>query len=558
LGIKHIYSSRSLEFAPHILHDTNGEGVDVVLNSLAGEAITASLSVLRPFGRFLELGKRDFFANTPMRLRPFRNNISYFGIDVDQMLEHQPQKAQKLFLEMAQLFTSRKLIPLPHIVFPAARAVEAFQSLQQAYFLGKLVISLENALKETQKAVSLKRLTLGKEGSYLVTGGTNGLGLATARRLAKRGAKRLLLISRKGSVDAAGQAIVEEMQQMGASVIIAPIDVTNKKALQDFLKQQHALSPVKGIVHAAGVVDDSLITTLTLPQIQNVLKAKTIGAQNLHEATQGCSIDFFILYSSATTAFGNPGQANYIAANCMVESLAAQREKQGLPATVIGWGPIADTGMLTQNKKAKEVLYTLLGVSPLTSEHALDWLEHCVCEKITASHYFGINWNPSRKDHVHPVSSSRLFRLQSHGPSSLEVAEAAPLDLIRSSDPEKSFAIVTDLLLEEIASVMRLPKDAIATDVPLVSLGMDSLTGMEISLAIEQKFELTDFPLSLSEETTAASLAEAIAKRIRGDNEQEDNGLADKQERNVLLELERKHKAHLSDAEREVLLQQLK
>ncbi len=562
LGVRHIFSSRSLAFAPQIMEATAGKGVDVVLNSLAGEAIAAGLSVLRPFGRFLELGKRDFYADTPMRLAPFSRNLSYFGIDVDQLFIHQPHLTRALFEELTELFTARKLLPLPHTVFPAGRTVEAFQSMQHSAHIGKIVVAAGNAKNAAPpEQGDLRRIQLGADALYLVAGGTGGFGLATARRLAKRGAKHLLLLSRQGPQHAEMIAQIEALRASGVTVCVVKADVADGTRLRAVLKRHlAALPPLRGVIHSAAALDDGLITSLTPERIRNSLAAKALGAWNLHEATLGCPLDFFVLYSSATTAFGNPGQAGYVAANCMLETLAAWRRRRKLPAVVVGWGPIGDTGMLVRNPKARQMLHTVLGVGALSSSEALDWLEHCIAGDIAASHYFGLDWQgkPGQPERA-ALASPRFARLRPRR-AAATAAQAAPLEYLRSCSAREGTALTLALLTDEIAAVLRLPKDKLAPDAPLVSLGMDSLMGMELALAVEQKFELTGYALPLSEETTAAGLAAALYARIAGGRAEEgDNGgNAAGIDKATILALERKHKARLTDEERDALLENLK
>jgi NADPH:quinone reductase-like Zn-dependent oxidoreductase len=199
LGANHVFDSRSLSFADDILVLTEGKGVDVVLNSLAGEAIRRNLSILKPFGRFLELGKRDFFENTPLGLRPFRNNISYFGIDADQILTARPQLAARLFSEVMELFYNGSLSPLPCRIFNADRVVDAFRFMQQSRHIGKVVVSYAKTnLKVETHTPMREQPVFSKASTWLVTGGLSGFGLESARWLAKCGAGHLVLVSRNG------------------------------------------------------------------------------------------------------------------------------------------------------------------------------------------------------------------------------------------------------------------------------------------------------------------------------------------------------------------------
>ncbi|MDR1660038.1 MAG: SDR family NAD(P)-dependent oxidoreductase [Desulfovibrio sp.] len=557
LGVKRLYSSRSLAFARQIPDATAGEGVDAVLNSLSGEAVPAGLSVLRPFGRFLELGKRDFYADSPLRLRPFSKNLSYFGIDVDQLLVRQPALAQSLFAELMDLFARRGFVPLPHTVWPATRCVEAFQAMQGSVHIGKLTVSLEGATRLARPADPARRgMVCSPDATYLVTGGSGGFGLASAARLAGRGAKNLLLVSRKGIREKEAGGIVRELREKGVRVVDARADAADAGSLRRCLKRHlKSLPPLRGVIHAATALDDGLVTGLTPERIRNSLAAKSLGAVNLHRLTLSLPLDFFALYSSAVTPFGNPGQAGYVAANCMLETLAAWRRARGLPAQVIGWGAIADTGMLTRNPRAREMLLKTLGVSPTRSADALDWLEHCIGEDIGASFFFGLDWRT--RAHLPVLASPRFRRLRPAPQSDGREGGAADLspERLRSLPLQESMALLTDALMDETANVLRLPRDRFTPDDPLAALGMDSLMAVELSLAVEQKFGLSDFSLSLSEKTTAKSLAQSLAEFLL--SAPGDAAAADADTR-MLHSLEQAHGAGLSGEMRDAVLRDMK
>ena len=201
LGVAHVVDSRTLAFADDIRAITGGEGVDVVLNSLAGEAIRKGLAILRPYGRFVELGKRDFYADSKLGLSPFRNNIQFFGVDIDRLLADRPALARELFEELASLLDRGVFHPLPHRVYPIARAGDAFRSMQQSRHIGKIVVAMSGPANHTESAAKAEaspqsRLRLSPDATYLVTGGRGGFGLATAEWLARRGARHLALIGR--------------------------------------------------------------------------------------------------------------------------------------------------------------------------------------------------------------------------------------------------------------------------------------------------------------------------------------------------------------------------
>ncbi len=198
LGVEHVFNSRTLDYATQIDEITNGEGVDVVLNTLSGEAIFKNFKLLRPFGRFLELGKRDFYENTKIDLKPFRNNITYFGVDADQVLLHQAELAHLLFDDIMQFFDKGVFRPLAHTVYPLADVQSAFRYMQESKHLGKIVLSSnsENIQAKNQEIVG--DFNLNGNGTYLITGGTRGFGLETAGWMISKGAKHLVLIGRSG------------------------------------------------------------------------------------------------------------------------------------------------------------------------------------------------------------------------------------------------------------------------------------------------------------------------------------------------------------------------
>ena len=218
LGADHIFDSRSLAFADQIMQVTQGQGVDVVLNSLAGEAINRNLGVLKPFGRFLELGKRDFYDNTKVGLRPFRNNIAYFGIDADQLMLAHPALTEALFQQVLDLFAQGILHPLPFQAFEADEVVDAFRQMQQARHIGKIVLTYRQGINQIQPTTRTRApWHLNPNATYLVTGGLGGFGLKTAQWLADKGARFLVLIGRRDPVAAHAVAAIAALEHQGVT-----------------------------------------------------------------------------------------------------------------------------------------------------------------------------------------------------------------------------------------------------------------------------------------------------------------------------------------------------
>ncbi len=522
MGVEHIYDSRALTFAEEILAQTpDGRGVDLVLNSLAGEAINQNLRVLKPFGRFLELGKRDFYENTPIGLRPFRNNLSYFGIDSDQLMKERPELTRVLFAEMMQLFHQGELHPLPYTRFGADQVVDAFRFMQQARQIGKVVIGYERAPQAVSKAQpgDLGQLTLCAEASYLVTGGLGGFGLRTARWLADKGARTLLLASRSGTVSDEARATVEALQASGVSVHALACDVTDRAALAALLARCESgeLPPLKGIVHAAAVIEDALAVNLDAAHIRRVYAPKIAGALNLHELTQGLELQLFVLFSSATTLFGNPGQSCYVAANHWLEALTALRRRQGLVATCARWGAIDDVGFLARNEKIKDALQGRMGGAALHSDAALAALERMILADSGTLGVLELDWTALAR--FLPSAESAKFVEIARGADEVEQGEDSRAELARmllELTPEELHDAVVGMLKAELSAILLVSEEKIDADKSVYDMGFDSLMGVELMAAIETRFGIQLPVMALSESPTLGKLAEKLIQKLHG------------------------------------------
>ncbi len=515
IGADHVLDSRSLAFADDILALTEGDGVDVVLNSVYGEAVNRNLSILKPFGRFLELGKRDFYENSRIGLRPFRNNITYYGIDADQLLIERPALAKELFTDLMQLFENGQLHPLPHRVFGANRIQDAFRFMQQSRQIGKVIINLTEPLAVEQDDRSPEALKLDKKAIYLVTGGLSGFGLETAKWLVEKGAKHLYLLGRNGATTESTKSVIRDFEVAGVTVNAPPCDVSSAKALSGIFKQiQNTKLRLGGIIHAASVFDDALIRNLSADRINSVLASKAKGAWNLHELSLGHDPDFFVLYSSATTLFGNPGQANYVAANYMLESLSKYRKTLGLKSTCAAWGAISDVGFLARNEETRHALISRFGGAALTSEQALNELEQLMLSKNPDAAFINFDWKsikrtmPSAKALKYEQQNNWLSRFGSDDDSDDFFATIKDLP---SHEVQK---LISDILTREISQILRLPIEKIDNNCSIYDLGMDSLMGMELLLAIEERFN-TKLPLmSLTEGASINKISEKVQSKL--------------------------------------------
>ncbi|MEZ4727507.1 MAG: SDR family NAD(P)-dependent oxidoreductase [Caldilineaceae bacterium] len=332
LGVKQIYNSRTLEFADQILADTAGQGVDIVLNSLTSPGfIEKNLACLAATGRFIEISKRDVWDEA--QIAAVRPDVSYALVDLTTVTATQPALIQTLFQTLADQLAQERLQPLPATLFPMTEAVTAFRTMQQARHVGKLVLTLP-----TPTAGQID-----DNATYLITGGLGGLGLLTAQRLIEQGARHLLLLGRSHPAPAIEQQVAA-LRAHGATVTVVQADVTVAEQVADVLQRIDPAYPLRGIIHAVGVLDDGALLQQNGERFARVLAPKISGAWHLHRLTAGRKLDFFVLYSSIAGLLGNQGQANHAAANACLDALAHYRRAQGLPAQSINWGGWSEIG----------------------------------------------------------------------------------------------------------------------------------------------------------------------------------------------------------------------
>lgn len=518
LGADTVLNSRTLAFADEVLTHSNGRGVDVVLNSLAGEAMVRSMDCLRPFGRFIELGKRDFYANTHLGLRPLRRNLSYFGVDVDQLIIGHRELTQQLFRQLLELFASGEFTPLPHRVFSGDRISDAFRLMQRAGHIGKIVVT--PASRPTDMVRPNGAFPVDPEATHVVIGGTSGFGLATAEWLAGRGARHLTLVSRSGVVSDAAKPQIEALRRADVAVELASLDIANPHATEAFLMRLQAERRVAGVVHAAMVLDDRLIESMDREAIGKVLDPKVGGALALETAAGGLSLDYLLFYSSATTLLGNLGQYNYVAANAFMEGVAHRARRSGLPAVAVSWGGIEDAGYLARNIGTNSALKKRFSSSLLAARSALDALDLAFDGEgrpVTAALAIAqIDWGMAKRELA--VIRTPLFAAVAPAAGTRPVADAsATLEKLRAMSPTDATAALLDIIVDEIAQVLRLPAKEVDRHRPLAEIGMDSLMMLELRATVETALHVELPMMSLANGITPADVARRVAPIVLGE-----------------------------------------
>ncbi len=363
IGVQHVYNSRKADFAEDIMLQTQGKGLDLVLNSLSGDFISMSLSVLAPGGYFLEIGKRGIW--TPEQVAEQYPQVNYHVYDLAQEMQRDPETLHNALREILTALETGQTVFLPTTTFQADSAKEAFRYMAQARHIGKIALS-----HTTSKMVR-------PDATYLVTGGTGGLGLEIANRFAVNGAGVIVLISRSAPSEASS-ARIAQIQSGGTRVIVLQADVSQEKDVAGVLKYiQLNLPPLKGIVHAAGITDDALIIRQDWARFERVLAPKVAGAWNLHTLTQHLPLDFFVMFSAGAGIFGSTGQSSYAAANTFLDALALHRNALGMAGLSIDWGAWAEVGMAARLGDEHFNRWSALGIqalSPTEGQQAFDQL----------------------------------------------------------------------------------------------------------------------------------------------------------------------------------------
>jgi len=510
LGARQVFDSRTTAFAAQVRSATKGRGVDLVLNSLAGDAIAKGLSALAPGGRFLEIGKRDIYANTAIGLRPLRNNVSMHVIDMGQILSGSRSEVQNLLQSVMKLFRSGALLPLPYSLLPFSRAAEAFRQMAQAKHIGKIVLSAKNDRIEPIRKLPLERIEFSRKGSYLITGGLGGFGLEVARWLVSRGARNLVLAGRSGASTPEARRAVAALRRKGVKVTVAKADISDASQVERLMRAiASGETPLRGIFHAAMVIDDGILTQLTPARFTRVLAPKAAGAWNLHQASLKLPLDYFVLFSSVSSLLGTPGQANYVAANCFLDALAHHRRALSLPALAINWGAIKEVGFLARNQAVAGHLASH-GVEGIAPAQATEMLGRLLQSDSTQIGFAQIDW----QKFVSPAPGSSPAPRFSEVVAAASPAEAGDSRnfraVIQSAPPARQLEIAASLISETVAEIMRIDAAKLDAGRPLNEMGLDSLMAFEMINRLEDRFGVSLPTRAISSSSTINNLAAIV------------------------------------------------
>ena len=515
LGIKHVMNSRTLDFAKEVMTLTEGQGVDIVLNSLNGEFIPKSFEALGKEGRFVEIGKLGIWDTSTVK--DVRPDVSYFPFDLGDITKENPGLLATLFRELAEEFKKGSLKPLPCKVFSMENVVEAFRYMVQAKHIGKVVISQPEITLDVN---SLNSELVQEDVSYLVTGGLGGLGLKVAEWLVAKGARYIVLTGRREPTSYAQESI-QQLEEIGAKVLVVSADISLLDDVEQLLATvRTSMPPLKGIVHAAGVLDDGVLLQQNWKRFSKVMAPKVAGTWNLHTVTQEMVLDFFVCFSSAASMLGSPGQGNYAAANAFMDAITYYRQAQGLSGSSINWGPWAEVGMAAELSSQNKRRTLDQGWYLMPPEQGLWALGKSIQQKTPQMGVLPINWprfiqkfSPGRESPLLSELASEVAQQASEEQSSVPQQEF--LKQVQEAPVNDRQELLIGYLQERITKVIGLSSSQRPKPHQSLSeLGFDSLMNMELRNWITTDLKV-DVPVEkLMNESIITQLADILLEQL--------------------------------------------
>jgi polyketide synthase 12 len=506
----HISDSRSLEFEEKFRAVTGGRGMDIVLDSLSGDFVDASLRLMAPGGVFLEMGKTDI--RDPEVVARDHSGVRYRAFD---LFEAGPDRIAQMLDELAAMFGEDVLRPLPVTRFDVRRAPAALRYLSQARHVGKVVMTMPDAWTA---------------GTVLITGATGMAGSAVARHVVTRhGARNLVLVSRRG-LDAPGAAeLVAELSAAGAHVEAVACDAADREALAKVIAEIPMQRPLTGVIHAAGVLHDAVVTSLTPDRIESVLRSKVDAAWNLHELTRELDVSAFVMFSSIAGLAGASGQANYAAGNSFLDGLAAHRRAHGLPAISLGWGlwdqASAMTGGLGAADRAR---FGRDGIVAMSSDQALELMDTALIVDepfMLPAHIdlaaLRVKFDAGTLPPMFVDLINAPTRRQVDDSLAAAKSKSALLQRLEGLPEDEQQAILLDLVRANIATVLgSASPEAIHPDRAFQELGFDSLTAVEMRNRLKAATGLALSPTLIFDYPNSAALAGYMYRELVGSSDQ--------------------------------------
>ncbi|KAJ5403181.1 hypothetical protein N7509_003052 [Penicillium cosmopolitanum] len=505
----HIFNSRDLSFVKGVKRMTSGRGVDVILNSLSGEALRQSWYCIAPFGTFVEIGMKDILGNMRLDMRPFLQDAKFVFFNLNRVMKERPELMNEILSGAMALLSSGATHPVqPLTVYPISQMEDAFRLMQAGKHRGKLVLTYSASDVVPVVSSAPRAVQLDEIGSYILVGGLGGLGRSLCQHFVRMGARKLCVLSRSGTASIDAQRVIENLQQEGVQVLVIRCDVSDPKSTADAIaKCATELGPVRGVVQGAMVLRDALFEKMNYDEWKESTRPKVQGSWNLH--TNLPDVDFFLTLSSFAGVFGNHGQSNYAAAGAYEDALAQYRRSQGLKAVTLDLGIMRDVGVLAETG---------------LTDNLREWAEpcgireaefHALVENVLA----GELDNPGHTPAQIPTGFATGRTVQDTGisrpwyfdDSRFSILALTGSQVAQAASIAEASAAVMDALVARVAKSLQSAVSDIDTSRPLHAFGVDSLVAVEVANWVfrEIKTRVTVFEILSS--VPISTLAEKIA-----------------------------------------------
>ncbi|KKO98752.1 fatty acid synthase S-acetyltransferase [Trichoderma harzianum] len=526
-----IFYSRDVSFGPAVREATGGHGVDVVINSLAGDLLRETWECLAPFGRFIELGKRDITKNTRLEMAKLEYNCTFSSVDLTLVAAERPKIMERTFASVMRLLGNKTVNPIGPITCVNIQDVEgALRKLQSGKTTGKLVVthSGRSQVKATHPAPRSDMLE--HDATYLIIGGTGGLGRSITRRMVRRGARHIVLLSRSGKVTDDLSKLMKESRKLAASIYVVACDVADEKSVQALVEElQEDLPPIRGIIHAAMVLRDVLFEKMTFEDYEAVVRSKISGAWNFHNALIDTSLQFFIVLSSVAGIVGNRGQAHYSAANTYLDALVLHRRHKGLAAASIDLAAVEGVGYLAENAAKMSQVMKNLSDSTVGEAEVLALIESAMTGKVDSFCQgqvitgMGFDNASSMPFYATDAKFSHLRAAllaasgdtdASSGSENLSIGQ----QLRKCTTAEEAQEIVTHGLRDKLGAILMLPEEVMVArqgNTSITAFGLDSLNAIELRNWIGKELQAHLQVLELLTSGRVADLAGLVLRKSR-------------------------------------------
>jgi acyl transferase domain-containing protein/NADPH:quinone reductase-like Zn-dependent oxidoreductase/acyl carrier protein len=500
MGVEHVHDSRTLDLAEQVRAATCGEGVDVVVNSLTGIALRAGLDLLRPGGRFIDVGGSS---GDRLRLAPSRHNIMFAGVDLATAIDRLPSLTGSLIREIGEEVMAGRIQPLPHTAYPVSAAGEAFQTMAPCEHTGKpvVVFPAEGTVRAVVPAAEVP--VAREDGAYVITGGLGDPGLLLARHLAESGAGRIVLNDRDRPVGDAGK-VIEALRQAGADIDLVPGDLADPATAPRLIASATATGlPLRGVAHAVDATEEAAISRIDDDLLDRVWAPKAFGAWHLFRAgaqvRAGAEepLDWWLSFSSTASLIGDQGQAAYAAADCWLDAFTAYGRARGVPVQSLNWG------VRTEGAR---------GPAPSSPSDRIAAIDLVLRHDRAQTGY--LPFEDARMfigDRVHTTPFFAALA-QRNRP---EAGDLLRIDL-RAADPGTRHIRITEYIVDQSSAILRCDRTELDPDCPLAESGLDSLSALKLRTGIEKGLGVRIPAQAIWEHGTPAALAAHISDRLQG------------------------------------------